>query len=476
MRRSYKIDYDEKRNCFLDIADAKSKLIYGDPEHIRNPFFSYVIPVYKRADLLEETLASVIGQRKVDFPWNILVVDNEAGGENETERLIRRLNHPRILYYRNSRNLGVAGNYNRCIELSVAPWVAMLHGDDLIMDDHLEEMDRLIGELSQNEVPLAYIYQRYIEFSDREKVRLQRSKLKGDSGLEQILLKDYGAPLRTTQSFGIFTGLFAALPSFGTVMNREIILAEGGFNEELGICEDVIIPFRLADRYGVYAATKIMGYYRLGRNESAKPETILKMYASMTDFREYMYTRRFWGQVWGWMARDILNRDLMNYFIGMSRNSERKVSEKELRQVREVRETKGLRLRLYQAVIWWFNRKYHLTDYDEKIAMLLKFQGENIQRLLPETDGILIYGAGHVARVLIPLIRKQHTRNILGCAITGQPKEREKVCGLEVRHIGDLKYERKKTLVITATEIWEYQDGMNKTLEQMGFDKVVNLL
>lgn len=476
MKRPYQIDYDEKRNCFLEIADAKSELIYGDPGRIGNPFFSYVVPVYKRADLLEETLDSVLGQREVDFPWNILVVDNEAGGENEIERLIRRLAHPRILYYRNSRNIGVAGNYNRCMELAKAPWIAMLHGDDLIMDDHLEEMGRLIRELSQKEVPLAYIYQRYIEFSDREKVRLRRSKLKGDSGLDRILLKDYGKPLRTTQSFGIFTGLFAALPSFGTVMNREILQAEGGFNEKFGICEDVIIPFRLADRYGVYAAPKVMGFYRLGRNESAKPETILKMYASMTDFREYMYTRRHWGRLWGWMARDILNRDLMNYFIGMSRNSVRKVSEKELRQICEIRETKGIRLWLYQLFIGWFNRKYHLTDYDEKIAMLLKFQGENIQRLLKETDGVVIYGAGHVARVLIPLIKKQHTRKILGCAVTGRPKGNEKVCGVEVCHIGDLEYEKERTLVITATEIWEYQDGMNEKLREMGYEKVVNLL
>ena len=138
MKKRWNIDYDLCENNFDKIRNVNCKLILGTPND--KAFISYVIPVYKRADLLEKTLYSVLNQQKVDFEWNIVIVDNEAGEVNDTQRLIEKISSDKIVYYRNEENIGVDGNYNRCIEIAKSPWVAMIHGDDLIMDDHLKKL------------------------------------------------------------------------------------------------------------------------------------------------------------------------------------------------------------------------------------------------------------------------------------------------------------------------------------------------
>ena len=47
-----------------------------------------------------------------------------------------------IKYYQNEKNIGLFGNWNRCVELSTSKWVAMLHSDDEILDDYFEKLDR----------------------------------------------------------------------------------------------------------------------------------------------------------------------------------------------------------------------------------------------------------------------------------------------------------------------------------------------
>lgn len=97
------IDYESRENCFAKCAHVQSRLVYGDLEAVPQPWLTVLVPTYRRAMLLKEALSSIIDQWHADFIWDIVVLDNEPddGKENETERLIRRLDNKRILYYRN---------------------------------------------------------------------------------------------------------------------------------------------------------------------------------------------------------------------------------------------------------------------------------------------------------------------------------------------------------------------------------------
>lgn len=85
------------------------------------------IPTHGRAPYLDQTLESVLQQ--VRTPDEVLVVDNPPC-EARMQQL-RRFPPGRIEYHRNPLDLGMIGNWNRCLELSHGTYVAILHDDDI---------------------------------------------------------------------------------------------------------------------------------------------------------------------------------------------------------------------------------------------------------------------------------------------------------------------------------------------------------
>lgn len=96
------------------------------------------IPFYSGTDLLRRALASVAKQRNAS--WELLVCDDsEAGSAAE---VVLEFPDLHIRYQRNPANLGMAGNWNRCLELARTDLVCLLHGDDELLPGYCEQMVR----------------------------------------------------------------------------------------------------------------------------------------------------------------------------------------------------------------------------------------------------------------------------------------------------------------------------------------------
>jgi hypothetical protein len=91
---------------------------------------TYGIPFYSGVDLLRRALASVLAQQ--DPGWRAFVSDDSvAPGEAQgAARVVRELGDARIGYHRNDINLGIGGNWNRCLGLASTELVTILHADD----------------------------------------------------------------------------------------------------------------------------------------------------------------------------------------------------------------------------------------------------------------------------------------------------------------------------------------------------------
>jgi glycosyltransferase involved in cell wall biosynthesis len=90
------------------------------------------IPVYERYEYFEEALMSAINQ---SIPVDVIVVDN-ASSHNKFEVFIKSLNLVTVSYFRNDTNLGLYGNWNRCIELCQTEFVMILGSDDIVHKDY----------------------------------------------------------------------------------------------------------------------------------------------------------------------------------------------------------------------------------------------------------------------------------------------------------------------------------------------------
>src|SRR5436309_1785281 len=87
------------------------------------------IPFFSGLDYLSLALRSLLNQS--DRSWTAIVVD-DSSPEHGAQALVDKAGDPRVRYVRNERNLGVAANFNRCIELASteAPIAVVFHADD----------------------------------------------------------------------------------------------------------------------------------------------------------------------------------------------------------------------------------------------------------------------------------------------------------------------------------------------------------
>jgi glycosyltransferase involved in cell wall biosynthesis len=91
-----------------------------------NPFFSIVIPVFNRADLIGGALESVLAQEFQDY--EVIVVDD--GSIDELEPVIEKYTQRGVQFLRNDKNLGVGPTRNKGVRASRGRWVIFFDSDN----------------------------------------------------------------------------------------------------------------------------------------------------------------------------------------------------------------------------------------------------------------------------------------------------------------------------------------------------------
>jgi glycosyltransferase involved in cell wall biosynthesis len=100
--------------------------------------WTVAVPTCDGAAHLSEALQSVLGQERVSFE---LVVSDDCSTDR-TPEIVRAIAGGRARVQVNPRRLGLAGNWNRCVELCRTPLVAIFHQDDVMLPGHLAAHDQ----------------------------------------------------------------------------------------------------------------------------------------------------------------------------------------------------------------------------------------------------------------------------------------------------------------------------------------------
>lgn len=100
------------------------------------------IPTFKRVELLAKAVRSALGQVDVIGDFEVLVVDNDPSsiGSMVLPEDVRQ----NVRYEVNKKNLGMVGNWNRCIEIAHGEYVTILHDDDELAPHFLASITPLI--------------------------------------------------------------------------------------------------------------------------------------------------------------------------------------------------------------------------------------------------------------------------------------------------------------------------------------------
>ena len=237
--------------------EIESELVFGRySEEV--PKVSIVIPTYNRDHLLKEALASALNQ-DIFEPYEIIVVEDSPEKNSKIEKLIEEINSPKIMLYKNKKNLGLFGNWNRCLELARTEWVCMLHDDDILFPNYISTISRTIKENKAAD----FIFYKPLVIDLREK------------SLDEVYIE----PQKSIEKKKVLSQFFMRGDELtgivGICFKRSIALKIDGFQEEMYPSSDWEFFYKYSKEGEIYKYENYpIALYRFGENESLKPKTI----------------------------------------------------------------------------------------------------------------------------------------------------------------------------------------------------------
>lgn len=263
--------FEEEQDNLHRLDSIKSICIFCNSTNVVD--FSITIPTYKRVDQLVETIESALKQDTA-INYEIIVVDNNPERGDLTEVLMNRYKENKnIAYYKNSENLGMGGNWNRCLSLANGNWVVLLHDDDKIEPSFLSE----VKKIAMKHPNAGFIQTR--KYSTKEP--------------QGIPWKHSWYEYRKLTSLDAVNGAgIIGVPS-GVAYRKTALDEMGGIYYDDLAAYGYYFHARMMKYYSCYKINKELTFYRVGtENASAKPE-ILEMWIDNDNFIGYSVLSRY---------------------------------------------------------------------------------------------------------------------------------------------------------------------------------------
>lgn len=225
---------------------------------MQNDLVSILIPTYKRPQLLREAISSALNQ--TEYPnIEVIVSDNDPSLDHAMSDLILSFGDSRLSYHKNAQNLGMTGNWNKCIELANGNYITILHDDDILYPNFLttcapllRDYDLVLCKVRVGMKPPSLDELSRICFNQKPQ---QKRQIVKPSDLV----------------FGNFT------PFPGVIFKKDKALELCGFDDSWYPCSDYDFWIRYCLNYRVVKLPIEAAFYRISQNESQKIETKIQM-------------------------------------------------------------------------------------------------------------------------------------------------------------------------------------------------------
>lgn len=254
-------DIESTDNHFERYTHVKSELIFDTCPNLK-PTISIMIPTFKRPHLIKDAIDSAFNQ-KTDVTFEVVVVDNDADCEfeNELKTLISSYSNFNIRYYRNEENIGMFGNWNRCIELARATRMTILNDDDLLHPDFIA---KTYDKAEKSAISVGHTC--FSEMTDFHWENNNKSESK------TLTLSDFflGNPVPG---------------SLGLLMFKEQAICLGGYNPKLWPTSDYDFSYRYSKLFAIKKVSSKLAAYRWQDNESLKVSTLEGFLSNDIDMR-----------------------------------------------------------------------------------------------------------------------------------------------------------------------------------------------
>jgi GT2 family glycosyltransferase len=218
---------------------------------------SICIPTYNGAEFLDECLRCAVAQTHPNL--EILIVDDSSSDDTLQIARAYASRDARIAVHRNEKNLGLVGNWNRCIELASGTWIKFLFQDDLL---HPECVEKLLAE-GQAQGALIVGCDRDFIFDNGVPSDLRLAYLRNRKSINDFLAPNRGA---TAQRFAAMIATNVRYNFLGeptvALIHRRAFLNFGVFRQELAQICDLEFWARVAGQSGVAYVPEVLATFR----------------------------------------------------------------------------------------------------------------------------------------------------------------------------------------------------------------------
>ena len=207
------------------------------------PFFSIVIPLYNKSNVVETTINSVLKQSFSDF--EILIIND--GSTDTSLETAKSIKDKRLRIF-TTKNQGVSAARNFGIKQAQADYIAFIDADDYWESTFLEIIHQTIQENSMHHV-----------FSTAAKIK---------KGLKIISLKYVVKPQKKVTIFNFFEAsqVFPILHPSTLVISKYVIDSIGFFDENLSTTEDTDYWIRIGMKFKVVFFNSSLVTIRITKN------------------------------------------------------------------------------------------------------------------------------------------------------------------------------------------------------------------
>lgn len=296
---------------FKEHEDISSKLIIKGKKN--NPRVSVMIPTFRRLDFLKQAVMSAINQ--VDFDdFEIVVIDNEQSQDGIMENFIKELNFPRLSLYRNEKNVGMIGNWNKCIQLAKANWLVILHDDDMMKPNALFNLVKNINGDS--------LVASSTEIFGLESRRSIKKYVKDIIAIFSRFIK-FSSGKKVLDSYDIFVD--CPICASGALLNKQACIDLGGYNQKYWPISDYLFSLRYILKFGGIQLKQRLVRYRLSVNESNNPKVYLSVplatYELRVNYIGQLYDSKALNKIMQFSAKLLLYLDRQIAFNMLARSN-----------------------------------------------------------------------------------------------------------------------------------------------------------
>jgi len=238
---------------------------------IRECVASVCIPTRNRAEMLRIALASA--QAQTERRIEIVVTDNAS--DDSTEDVVRSAAQcdDRVRYVRNDRDLGMVGNWNRCLAEARAPLMCLVSDDDTLAPAAIATGVDLLRRYPEASIAIG-----------------ARRHVHARTGFERLHRPTRCVRLLAPAAAHRIVWLTNGLPLTHSVFRTDPARAIGGFVEEVGWNADTCMLLLLTAHAPAVVTPVEMGTYRVHDNQLTGTRNA-DVYAGMERMVEHVMER-----------------------------------------------------------------------------------------------------------------------------------------------------------------------------------------